>query len=285
VRNFEFLEPSSPEEASRMLADAGENGRLFAGGTALMLAMRQRMLTPSHVIYLGGLRGYDTIDFDERRGLRIGTLVRHADIARSSVVRNRYPMLAEMASNVANPQVRNQGTLGGNLCYGDPATDPPGCLIALGARLRVVGSGGERNIDLAEFFTDYYQTALAPDEVLTHIEVPPLPAGASGAYIRYLRTAAEHRPLVSVAFSARRQGAVFRDPRIIIGAATAVPTPVSGAAAYLEGKTIDDKTLDAVAELAASEAQTMSDFRSTAEYRTEMIRVVVRRAIAKAFVR
>jgi carbon-monoxide dehydrogenase medium subunit len=283
VRNFEFLEPSSPEEASRMLADAGENSRLFAGGTALMLAMRQRMLTPSHVIYLGGLQGYDRIEFDERQGLRIGMLVRHADVAGSPVVRSRYPMLAEMAANVANPRVRNQGTLGGNLCYGDPATDPPGCLIALGARLRVVGSGGERRIELAEFFTDYYQTALGADEVLTHIEVPPPPPEASGAYIRHLRTAAEHRPLVSVAFAARRQGAVFRDPRIVIGAATAVPTRVTGAAQYLEGKTINDETLNAVAELAASEAQTLSDLRSTAEYRTEVIRVVVRRAIAKAY--
>lgn len=266
-----------------MLADAGENSRLFAGGTALMLAMRQRMLTPSHVIYLGGLQGYDAIEFDEREGLRIGMLVRHADIARSPVVRSRYPMLAQMASNVANPQVRNQGTIGGNLCYGDPATDPPGCLMALRARLRVVGAGGERKIDLAEFFTDYYQTALAVDEVLTHVEVPTPAQGASGAYIRFLRTEAEHRPLVSVAFAARRQGTIFRDARIVIGAATAVPTCVAGAAEYLEGKPINDETLSAVAELAASEAQTLSDFRSTAEYRTEMIRVVVRRAVAKAF--
>src|SRR3989442_996162 len=158
VRDFQFLEPSSVTEASHMLVDH-EEGRLFAGGTALLLAMRQRMLTPSHIVYLGGVRGLSRIEYDERNGLRIGALVRHAEIADSAVVNTAYPMLADMAGRVANPQVRNGGTLAGNLCYGDPATDPPPCLMALNAQVVAVGTDGERTIEIDRFFIDYFQSA------------------------------------------------------------------------------------------------------------------------------
>jgi carbon-monoxide dehydrogenase medium subunit len=279
VRNFELLEPESPQEASRMLADSGEASRLFAGGTALLLAMRQRMLTPSHIVYIGGVRGLDHIEFDERNGLRIGALVRHQEVADSPVIRSKYPVLAAMAAHVANPQIRNMGTIGGNLCYGDPATDPPGCLIALRARVSVVGSKGERTIELDDFFTDYYQTALQPDEVVTEIRVPPMAADAKGAYTRFLRTPAEHRPLVSVAVVARRN----REVRIAIGASVPVPTRARRAEQFLEGKTVTRDVLEEAAAIAAAEVEPVSDFRGSAEYRRDMIRTVVRRTAATVF--
>jgi carbon-monoxide dehydrogenase medium subunit len=279
VRNFEFLEPKSPQEASRMLQDSGEESRLYAGGTALMLAMRQRMLTPSHLVYLGGVPGLNGIQFDERNGLRIGALALHQEVADSPVVRSKYPVLAFMASHVANPQVRNQGTLGGNLCYGDPATDPPGCLMALRARVRVVGPKGERTIELDEFFTDYYQTALEPNEVLTEIHVPPMPADAKGAYTRFLRTPAEHRPLVSVAVVGRRNGEV----RIAIGASVPVPTRARRAEHFLEGKKITREVVEEAANIAAADVEPVSDFRGSADYRRDMIRTVVRRTLATVF--
>jgi carbon-monoxide dehydrogenase medium subunit len=279
VRNFELLEPRTPQEASRMLADSGEDSRLFAGGTALLLAMRQRMLTPSHIVYIGGLQGLGHIEFDERNGLRIGALVRHIDVAEHQIIKSRYPMLAGMAAHVANPQIRNMGTIGGNLCYGDPATDPPGCLIALRARVSVAGSKGERTIELDDFFTDYYQTALQPDEVVTEIQVPPMAADAKGAYTRFLRTPAEHRPLVSVAVVARRN----REVRIAIGASVPVPTRARRAEQFLEGKTVTLEVLEEAAAIAAADVEPVSDFRGSAEYRRDMIRTVVRRTAATVF--
>jgi carbon-monoxide dehydrogenase medium subunit len=283
VRNFEFLEPRSPQEASRMLAESGEEARLFAGGTALMLAMRQRMLTPSHVVYLGGVPGLNRIEFDERNGLRIGALALHIDVADSEIVKQRYPVIAGMAAHVANPQVRNQGTIGGNLCYGDPATDPPGCLMAHAARVRVVGPQGERTIELDDFFTDYYQTALEPNEVVTEIQVPTPAADAKGAYTRFLRTPAEHRPLVSVAVVARRNGKLCREVRIIVGASVPIPTRVRRAEQFLEGKSITREVLEEAAAIAAADLEPVSDFRGSADYRREMIRTVVRRTAAKVF--
>src|SRR5690606_2450750 len=144
--------------------------------------------------------------YDERNGLRIGALARHVDIAEAPLVKSHYPVLADMAAQVANPQVRNQGTIGGNLCYADPATDPPGCLMALNARVRVIGPNGGRTIVVKGLYTEYYQTALEFSEVVTEIQIPPLHSEADGAYTRFRRTPAEHRPLVSVAVVARHRG-------------------------------------------------------------------------------
>jgi carbon-monoxide dehydrogenase medium subunit len=283
MRDFEFLEPASAQEASRMLADHGEESRLFAGGTALLLGMRQRLLTPSPLVYLGGVQGLDKIEFDERNGLCIGALVRHAQVADSPVVKAKYPMLAAMARQVANPQIRNMGTLGGNLSYGDPATDPPACLMALDARVTVVRHDGERVIPLDEFFTDYYQTALASDEVVTEIRVPPSPAGGVGAYTRFLRTAAEHRPLVGFGVAARMESGVCREARIAIGASTPIATRARKAEAFLDGKRPSSEVVDEAARIASEEVETVSDFRGSSEYRRDMVRVVGRRTLGSAF--
>ena len=223
MREFDFLEPTSVEEASRLLADLGEDVRVIAGGTALMLAMRQRMLAPTHLISVARIERLRGIDFDPVRGLRLGALARHSDIARSPLVRQHAPVLASMAARVANPQVRNQGTIGGNLCYADPSTDPPGCLMALGARVVLGSARGERELSIDEFLLDYFVTALEPDELVLEIFVPPLTAGTQGVYTRYLRTAAEHRPLVSVALVARREGTRCHAPRLVVGASTPIP--------------------------------------------------------------
>ena len=282
MRNFELLEPASPREASQMLADHGEETRLLAGGTALLLALRQRLLSPSHVVYFGCVPGLNRIDYDERDGLRIGALTPIAAIAAAPLVARHYPMVAAMAGQVANPQVRSMATLGGNLCYGDPASDPPTCLMALGAAVVATGREGERTISLEEFYTDYYETALRPDEVVTEIRIPPM-GKASGAYTRFVRTQAEHRPLVGLALVARREGRVCRDARITIGASTPIPTRARRAEQFLEGKTIGPEVLAEAADIAASEITPLSDFRGSADYRLEMVRVVLRRTAASVF--
>lgn len=283
MREFEFLQPASVAEASRMLADLGDDCRVLAGGTALLLAMRQRMAAPTHVVSVARLEALRGIAFDPGKGLRIGALARHADLARSDIVRRHYPVLAAMAAQVANPQVRNQGTLGGNLCYADPATDPPGCLLAHGAQVVLGSARGERVLAIEDFLVDYYVTALEPDELVVEIRVPaPLPDQA-GRYTRFLRTAAEHRPLVNVSLVARRDGALCREARLVVGASVAVPGRVTRAEEFLRGKSVTVDVAAQAAEIAAADIEPISDVRGSGEFRREMVRVSVRRTIAGLF--
>ncbi len=283
MREFEFLEPASVAEASRMLAAHGDDCRVIAGGTALLLALRQRMAAPTHLVSLGRIAALRGITWDEQLGLRIGALTPHAELARSPLVRERVPMLAHMAAHMANPQIRNQGTLGGNLCYADPATDPPTCLIALGAEICVAGPQGERIVAAEDFVVDYYTTALQPDEIVTAIRVPPLPAGHAGRYTRFKRTAAEHRPLVNAAVSVVRSGALCSAARVVVGASVPIPARVPRAEALLQQGDVSLETVAAAADAAAQDIFALSDSRGSEDYRRDMVRVVVRRTLQSLF--
>lgn len=283
MHDFDFLEPASLAEASRMAADLGEGMRFIAGGTALMLALRQRMLAPTHLVSLAGLPDLRGIDFDGRRGLRIGALSLHAEVAAHPLVRQHAPMLADTAATLANPQVRNQGTLGGNLCYADPATDPPTCLLALDARVRLASHRGTRELALSDFVVDYYTTALEPDELVQDILVPPQPADARGRYARFLRSAAEHRPMASVAVRVRGDGARCTEARIVVGAATPVPIRLAPAEAALIGQAITPARIAEAAELGAAGLLPIDDLRGTADYRRAMVRVQLHRTLCGLF--
>lgn len=266
-----------------MLADAGDDCRVMAGGTALMLAMRQRMATPSQVVSLAKLDRLRGIGFDAHAGLRIGALSKHSDVERSPLVRQHFPMLASMAARVANPQVRNQGTLGGNLCYADPATDPPGCLMALSASVVLGSARGERVMPIADFLVDYYTTALEADELLVEVRVPAQAPGSDGVYSRFKRTAAEHRPLVNFSLMTCRKGQVCEQALLVVGASTPIPARAVRAEEFLAGKTVTADIAAQAADLVAADIEPLSDSRGTAEYRRDMVRVVARRAIAGLF--
>lgn len=283
MREFEFMEPASALEASRILADVGDDCRLMAGGTALLLAMRQRMATPTHVVSLAKIERLRGIEFDEARGLRIGALSKHSEVERSALIQQHYPMLASMAARVANPQVRNQGTIGGNLCYADPATDPPGCLMALGAQVVLGSTRGERVLSIEDFLVDYYTTALEPDELLLEIRVPVQAADSEGLYTRFRRTAAEHRPLVNLSLMTRRSGASCHQARVVVGASTTTPTRALRAETFLTGKTITPAIAAEAADMVATDIDTLSDQRGSADFRRDMVRVVARRSISTLF--
>ncbi len=283
MRDFDFLQPTSVGEASRMLADLGEDARAIAGGTALMLAMRQRLLAPTHLVSLAGIPELRGIAREGDGGLSIGALTLHAELAASLLVRDGWAVLADMAARVANPQVRNQGTLGGNLCYADPATDPPGCLMALGAEVSVASARGMRRLPVDAFVVDYFTTALEPDELVVALHLPPMADDARARYARHLRTAAEHRPLASLATLVRLRGGVCTEARIVVGASTAVPTRVVAVEAMLRGRTPSAGLLVEVAQRIADEIDPISDARGSGDYRREVVRVVARRELAALF--
>jgi carbon-monoxide dehydrogenase medium subunit len=239
--------------------------------------------TSTHIVSVARVDALRGISFDPQLGLRLGALSRHSDVARSPLVQQHYPMLAAMAAQVANPQVRNQGTLGGNLCYADPATDPPSCLMALGAQVVLASTRGERVLSMEEFLVDYYVTALEPDELVLEIRVPAPAADAAGLYTRFLRTAAEHRPMVNVALATRRSGAQCHEASLVVGASTPIPARLPRAEAFLAGKTITPDVAAEAADIVASDILAVSDSRGSGEFRRDMVRVVARRSIASLF--
>ncbi len=283
MHDLDFLEPTSVSEASRMAVDLGEDARFIAGGTALMLALRQRLLGPCTLVTLARLDALHGISVDAQGQLHIGALSLHAQVAQSDIVRKHSPVLAHMASQVGNPQVRNQGTLGGNLCYADPATDPACCLLALDARIVLVSFRGKRELPLNEFLVDYFTTAIESDELVHEIIVPPSPASVRASYARFLRTPAEHRPMVSVAARVQVDQGVCTAATLVIGASVAVASRVKAAELCLAGQA---PTLERIYEAAAKAAASITpldDLRGSEAYRRQMVQVQVRRTLAQLF--
>lgn len=283
MHDFDFIEPATVEEAGGLLAQLDDDGRAFAGGTALLLAMRQRMLAPTTLVSLGRIERLRGIDLDSEGRLRIGAMTRHSEIARSALVRTHAPLLASVAGELANPQIRNQGTIGGNLCYGDPSTDPPSCLIALGAELAIGGVNGERRLPVEDFMVDYFVTALEPGELLLEVIVPPAPADGLARYARHRRTAAEHRPLVNLALAVRHDNRRCSEARLVVGACVPIAGRLPRAEALLCSRPVDLALAGEVAERVAEDIEAVSDSKTTDDYRRTITRVIARRTICEAF--
>jgi carbon-monoxide dehydrogenase medium subunit len=277
---FEFLEPETLEQASAMLAEHGDSGRVIAGGTALLLLMRQRLVRPQVLISMARLQPLKYIDVKADGSVRIGALTTHAEIETHAGLRARHPMIADMAKCVADRQIRNVGTIGGNLCHGDPASDPPACLLALDARVRAVHGGKERIIPLEAFFTDYYENVLTAGEIVTEIEVPPGPANAIGRYRRFTVTPAERRPLVGLGVTGvfGRDG-ICEDVRIAVGAVTPVPRRLREAEQVLRGERVTGALLEEAAERGIAALPVHDDFRVSGEYRKRVTKILLRETL------
>jgi carbon-monoxide dehydrogenase medium subunit len=282
MRAFDFLEPRNVQEASAMLLEHGEGARALAGGTSLVLMLRQRLAEPTHLVHLGNLHELRGIRVDDAGQLRVGALATHAEVAEHAMIRDRFPVIAEMAAQVANPQIRNVGTLGGNLCYGDPASDPPTCLVALGARVRVRRDGDEREIGLEQFFTGYYENVLDVGDLLVEVIVPPLPGDGAAQYTRFITTPAEGRPLTAVALRAVGRPDAWTEVRLVLGAVVPAPTRAPEAERLLTGRKLAPELLAEAAELAVRDLDPVDDFRASGAYRRDVTRVITRRLLERA---
>ena len=200
---FDYFEPESIKDACALLDEHGDEAKLIAGGTALLIWMRMSLLKPRVVVSLAKLAGFEAIRFDPKKGLAIGAGARHRDIEMHPMVREHYPLLHATFAKVAQPRIRNMATIGGNLCQGDPLTDPGASLIALDAEVVLASSTGERTVPLAEFFVDYYETAIGSSEVLTEIRVPPPVVGLRWSHIKFLPRSQEDFATVGVALAMR----------------------------------------------------------------------------------
>jgi len=279
LRPFALAEPESVPEAVEVLSRLEGDTRIIAGGTALVPTMRLGLVTPDRLVSLHRIPGLSEIRVS-KGVLEVGAMASLAAPARHGALRAGWPLLAQAAGRVATPAIRSSATLGGNLCYAEAASDPAPALLCLDTQVRVGDSVGERVVPIAEFFTGFYETAIAPGEVLTGVRVPAVPPGARGGYVKFCPRSAEDKPLIGVAAllvldAAKRVGEV----RIALAGAAPTPMRARGAEAVVREQELSDRVIREAADAASAEADPLSDLMGSADYRREMIRVWVRRLL------
>jgi carbon-monoxide dehydrogenase medium subunit len=283
MKDFEYFAPKTVGEALSLLSQYKEEAKIMAGGQSMLVLMRQGLLAPEYVIDVKGISEMEYIDYAEEKGLRIGALTTHRDIEKSPVIMKYFKVLSEMERNLATIQTRNWGTIGGNLCHGDPAGDPAVVLIALNAKLKLIRQSNERIIEMEEFSRDMLEVELEPDEMLSEIQVPN-PKPHTGTAHEKLMVMQGDAGIVGAAVSItlRPGNGICEDARIAVSNAASIPLRAKDAEKRLIGKVINLALLDEACQVAPVEADPPSDVHASAEYRREMVKIFVRRAAAKA---
>jgi carbon-monoxide dehydrogenase medium subunit len=271
------------EEALSQRERYGRDGLPIAGGQSLLVMLRNKLIDPKVLLDLeplGELRGLQ----QQPQVVSIGAMTTFFDLLSSSAVQGALPIIAEAASKVGSTAIRNLGTIGGNLCHNEPGADLPPALLALNASAELCSRKGQRKVALTEFFRSYFETVVAPDEILSRVEIPTLPPGARGTYMKH-SISAEDLAIVGVAvvfIPDDKNAHAVREVRIGLGGVAPVPLRATKAETALNGTLLNPDAIRAAAEIAASEVEPMSDPHASADYRRKMVKVLVRRAIAAA---
>ena len=281
---FDYRVPRTLDEALAILREYGEEARVIAGGTALVTMMRQRLVRPSCLVSLRQVQGLDRIEATNG-ALRLGALVTHREAETSPLIRERLPVLSETFRRVATIRIRHMATIGGALAHADPNQDPPVTLMALGARVEIRGTGGQRELPLREFLRDYYETALEPAELVTGVTVPLLPAASGAVFIKFLPRTADDYATVAVAatITLEPDGERCREARIALGSVGVTPLRGRAAEGLLSGERLSENLLHAVGEAVKGEVDPLSDYRGSATYKREMAAVMVGQALTQAW--
>jgi len=279
MRPFDYLEPETLDEALALLANDPDDTLVMAGGTSLVILMKQDLIRPARVL---GLRRIAELRAIRTRGggLDLGALATLGALARSPAVRSHAAALASTFAGVATVRIREQATLGGNLAHADPAQDPPVTLLALDGVAVARSRFGERRIALGALFVDLFETSLEPGEILLRVELPPLPAGARATYKKFLPATLDDYATVSVAavVATDATGACMH-ARIAVGGAGPVPLRAREAERSLAGRRLDDAAIREAAALAAAATDPIDDLRGSAAYKRAMAGVWTERAL------
>ena len=278
---FEFISPASMEELEASLHLYGAKARLLAGGTDLIPGMREKGLSPQFIIDLKRVPGMCGITPSES-GLRVGALTTLHAFETSAEIRSRFPVLVAAAGSVGSLQVRYRGTIGGNLCNASPAADMVPPLMALGARLTVVGDG-EREVPIEEFFTGPGKTILKVREFLSQVRIPWAPSNSGASFFKSGKRKAMECALVNVAAHLTVDGESCREARIAMGAVGPTAFRATDAEEFLEGRRLTGDVMEEAATRAQAQARPITDVRSTADYRKTVTKVLVKRALSEAY--
>ena len=280
-RSFEYFSPRTLDEAIALLQKLGPEAKLLSGGQSLIPMMKLRLVSPEYIVDINRIPGLDYISESDGH-LKIGALAREHQLESSDTVQTKFPIIADTAKVIADPLVRTQATVCGNLAHGDPANDHPATMLALGATVVATGPKGQREISIDDFFPGLFTTALEAEEILTEIRVPIPPPKSGGAYLKLERKVGDFATAgVAVQITLDDAGACKRAG---IGLTNVGFTPIKAkqTEALLTGKKLDEATIQQAAEMAASESQPMDDIRGSAEYKRDLVRVLTTRALTRA---
>jgi carbon-monoxide dehydrogenase medium subunit len=281
--NIELLQPASLDEAIAYLGSHAGETKILSGGTALVIMLKNRLISPASLLSVSHLKQLRSVGHKPGVGLRIGALATIREVEMSPLVREKNPTLAQTFGKVGNIRVRNAATVGGNLSEADYASDPPCVLVALRARVKVNSVRGEREIPATQLFRGFYETALAPDEILTELIVPEPAPGSRSSYLKYISRSSEDRPCVGMAVVIENESnGSCKDLRLVAGAVSEIPQELESAEAMARGKHLTDSLIEEIAEAYAAGIEPLSDLRGSAWYRKQIIRVMARRAIQQA---
>ncbi|MCJ7785317.1 MAG: xanthine dehydrogenase family protein subunit M [Desulfobacterales bacterium] len=284
---FEYLEPESIEESLTMLSRYYKKSKIIAGGTDLMLQIRNKAINPEYVVDITRIPGLDYIAFDDQQGLRLGALTTIRTLETSVELQGKYPIISQAASQLGSVAIRNVATVGGNLCNALPSAETSQALIALSAQVRIIGPGGERTVPLEDFFTDVGKTLLQPDEVLLEILVPELTPHTSGIYIKHSPRGPIDLAIVNITvlITMEPDQKICRDSKIVLGAVSSTPLRARKAENVLKGNRVNGALIDRAAQVASEEAHPrLGSIRGSFEYKKEMVRVLTGRAIREVTV-
>lgn len=279
---FDYYAPETIQEAVDLLADLGKNTFVMAGGTDLLIKKRHGMITPEAVVALKNIKGLDRISVGPKKGLFIGATALLADVASHSGIRKKYPAISDAAKNTANVQIRNMGTVVGNLCNASPSADNAPTLLALGAALSIAGPQGERALALEDFFKGPGLTALEPAEIVTGVTVPPLLPNSGTAYVHLSARGKVDCSAVCVGAHVELKGRKVDNVRLFVGACAPIPMRTPRAEKSMMKKVFTEKLAEKAGETASQEALPITDVRATMDYRNSMVAVMTKRALTLA---
>ena len=287
MENFEYFPAKNLEEACDLLSQYGENAKILSGGQSLVNLMKQKFVSPSYIIDIKNISHLDYIRYAEDDGLRIGGLTTHRTIEKSDLIRDKYPMLSEMELNLASTAVRNWGTVGGNLCSADPASDLAPSLIALGAKVTLTNKDQERVVLVEDFIVNTLETILKEDEILTQIHIPAEAVKGGSMYMKFSRRSND-LGIAGVATHLilhESDHERCKDIRIVLGAVNPFPQRMNNAENLIKGNKIDDAVIGKVAQVVFEDCQPTTDINGTEPYKREIERVLAQRTVKEAFAR
>jgi carbon-monoxide dehydrogenase medium subunit len=278
---FDYHVASSVDEAIALMQQYGDDAKFLAGGHSLLPTMKLRLAQPGHLIDLGRIQGLSYIR-EDGNAIAVGAMTTYVTLMRSDTIQSNFPMLPEGIVEIGDQQVRNRGTIGGSVAHSDPAADTPGMVLALKADILVQGPNGVRTIKADDFFLDLFQTALGPDEMITEIRFARPAAHTGSAYEKLANKASHYAVVGCAAVVTLDDSGTCTAASVVITGASVKPTRVSAVEAALVGKKLDEATIAEAASHAADGLEIVSDIHGSKAYRSEMAKVMARRAITRA---
>jgi carbon-monoxide dehydrogenase medium subunit len=281
IAPFILHQAESLEQASSLLSEHGEEARVLAGGSELILLLKMGLAAAKHVVNIKTIPGLAHLDYQPNsRTLRVGALVTHRALEKSAVVREHFPLIVEMEKQLANVRIRNVGTLAGNLSFAEPHADPGALLLAYDARVKLSSLEGERTLGMGDFFVDYYQTALRSNELLTEIQIPKPGENCTATYVRFCPG---ERPMVGVAAFLEWKNGACEKARLALGCVGPTPMRITEVEEWMAGKSREEILAEAetLSGEAASASQPLEDICGSVEYKRQIVKTLVARSLSR----